>query len=135
MRRDDVERSLRVCFREMQVADLVAVYLFGSVAREESRADSDIDVAVLLATSPAKTIAHPSVGLSVELEARLGRPVQVVVLNEAPPDLVHRVLRDGRLLVDHDPSLRIQFEVRARNEYFDLLPMLRRYRKLEGRPT
>ncbi len=119
----------------MQAADVVAAYLFGSVARDETRADSDIDIAVLLATSPAKTIDHPSVGLSVELEARFGRPVQVVVLNDAPPDLVHRVLRDGRLLVDHDPSRRIRFEVKLRNEYFDLLPVLRRYRKLDGRPA
>jgi predicted nucleotidyltransferase len=135
LRRRDVEDELKACFCEMQIPDLVAAYLFGSVAREEGRADSDVDVAVLFATSPAKTIAHPSVSLSLDLEARMRHPVQVVVLNEAPPDLVHRVLRDGRLVVDSNPSLRIRFEVRVRNEYFDLLPVLRRYRKLEGRPT
>jgi hypothetical protein len=36
---------------------------------------------------------------------------------------------DGKLLIDRDPSSRIQFEVRARDEYFDLQPILRRYRK------
>jgi len=54
-----------------------------------------------------------------------------VVLNRAPVDLVHRVLRDGILLLDRDPSGRIRFEVRARNEYFDLLPHLRRYRRMQ----
>ena len=58
----------------------------------------------------------------------LGVPVQVVALNHAPVDLVHRVLRDGKLLVDRDPSARIRFEVRARNEFFDLKPILDRYR-------
>jgi hypothetical protein len=65
------------------------------------------------------------------LERTLGQTVQVVVLNNAPPDLIHRVLRDGRLLLDRDRAARIRFEVRARNEYFDLLPTLNRYRRRE----
>lgn len=135
MRRSEIEDALKACFREMQIPGIAAAYLFGSFARKEGRAESDLDIAVLFTSSPAKTIAHPSVALSVDLEARMRRSVQVVVLNDAPPDLVHRVLRDGRLLIDSNPSLRIQFEVRARNEYFDLLPVLRRYRKLESHPT
>ena len=55
-------------------------------------------------------------------------PTQVIVLNHAPVDLVHRVLRDGKLLVDRDPSARIAFEVRARNGFFDLKPVLDQYR-------
>lgn len=52
-----------------------------------------------------------------------------MVLNRAPVDLIHRVLRDGMLLHDRDPTARIRFEVKARNEYFDLLPYLRQYRR------
>jgi hypothetical protein len=59
----------------------------------------------------------------------LGCPVQVVALNRASADLVHRVLRDGRLVLDHDPAARIRFEVRRRNEYFDLAPIRRLYRR------
>ena len=40
---------------------------------------------------------------------RLSRPIQLVVLNGAPPDLVHRVLRDGQLLCERDRSARIRF--------------------------
>ena len=54
--------------------------------------------------------------------------MQIVVLNTAPVDLVHRVLRDGHLLLDRDRGRRIRFEVKARNEYFDLQPVLARYR-------
>ena len=46
-----------------------------------------------------------------------------------PADLIHRVLRDGVLLVDRNPNRRIAFEVRARNDYFDLLPYLTEYRR------
>ncbi len=42
------------------------------------------------------------------------------------------MLRDGILVVDRDPSRRIEFEVRRRNEYFDLLPVLREYRRAAG---
>src|SRR3972149_2147232 len=77
-----------------------AVYLFGSQARGTAGASSDVDVGVLF-----------------------------VVLNAAPPDLIHRVLRDGDLLVERDRSARIRFEVAARNAYFDLKPFLDRYRR------
>jgi hypothetical protein len=50
-------------------------------------------------------------------------------LNTAPVSLVHRVLRDGVLVLDRAPSARIRFEVRARNEFFDLQPILARYRR------
>jgi hypothetical protein len=52
-----------------------------------------------------------------------------VILNDASPDLVHRVLRDGLLAFESDRSARIRFEVHARNEYFDLLPVLNDYRR------
>ena len=72
-------------------------------------------------------------GLPLDLESRiaqlLGRPVQVVVLNTAPVSLVHRVLRDGVLVLDSAKSARIRFEVRARNEFFDLQPIVARYRR------
>src|SRR5262245_14204656 len=109
---------------------MVAVYLFGSVARGSAGPRSDVDLAVPYEVAPPPT---PD-GLPVELEGRIeklvGRPVQVIVLNRAPVDLVHRVLRDGVLVLDADRSPRIRFEVRARNEFFDLQPFLARYRGL-----
>lgn len=112
---------------------LLCAYLFGSAARGEERPDSDLDLAVLFRDDPPRTLA----GLHLDLADRLtgvlgGRRIDLVVLNRAPVDLVHRVLRDGVLLLERDRSARIRFEVRARNEYFDLLPHLQRYRKARG---
>jgi len=112
--------------------DLVAAYLFGSVARDTASDSSDIDIGVLLRSIPAGRLGDSQFGLEGTLEKSLGRQVQVVVLNGAPPDLIHRVLRDGRLLLDRDPSSRIRFEVKSRNEYFDVLPFLNRYRRREA---
>jgi hypothetical protein len=46
--------------------------------------------------------------------------VDLVVLNAAPVDLVHRVLRDGILLLERDPVERIRFETKARSELLRL---------------
>ena len=112
--------------------DVVGVYLFGSVARGAAGPDSDVDVAVLFATNPPARLDSPRFSLEGDLERALGRPVDLVVLNAAPVDLRSRVLRDGRLLIDNDRAARIAFEVRTRNEAFDLEPILVEYRSPRG---
>lgn len=108
---------------------IVCAYLFGSTARGDERPGSDIDVGVLLESDPAPTLTESGVRLADGLERNLGRPVDVVLLNRAPVDLVHRVLRDGVLVFDGDPTRRIQFEVRSRSLFFDLKPILDQYRR------
>jgi len=125
-----IEERLGAALRERREG-ILAAYLFGSEARGEAGPGSDVDVAVLYAEAPPGALDSPPRRLERELERLLGRTVEVVALNTAPPDLVHRVLRDGRLLLEEDRSARIRFEVRARNEYFDLEPLRRLYRRRE----
>ncbi len=130
MNRQQIEdRSIEVLTKAGP--DLVAAYLYGSVARDTATASSDIDIGILLQTTPPGRLQDLRSNLEALLENSLGRRVQVVILNLAPTDLVHRVLRDGRVLVDRDRGARIRFEVRTRNEYFDLMPTLNRYRRRE----
>ena len=126
--RAEVEPRLRAFFATHPL-ELDAAYLFGSVARDAAHPGSDVDIAVLPRTSRRGTLESLQLDLEAELERALGRRVQVVALHSAPPDLVHRILRDGILVHEGDRSRRIAFEVRARNEYFDLKPFLDRYRK------
>jgi predicted nucleotidyltransferase len=121
----------RLVERLLRVEGLVAAYLFGSHARGDFTAASDVDVAVWLHAAP-KTLDELPLELAAELQQTLGVPVDVVVMNGAPTDLIHRILRDGILLVDRNPSARIAFEVRARNDYFDLLPVRNAYRHRRG---
>jgi len=108
---------------------VAAVYLFGSVARGSARLDSDVDIGVLYETAPPLSFEAQPFAEEADLGERFGRAVQVIVMNQAPADLVHRILRDGLLVLERDKSRRILFEVRSRNQYFDLLPLLREYRK------
>lgn len=125
---EQIEERIRRVFAE-HGRGVAAVYLFGSTARGTRRAKSDVDVGLLFRQPPTETYSPEHFDLEAELTATVGLPVQLVVLNGAPADLVHRVLRDGILLVERDASARIRFEVAKRNEYFDLLPHLRRYRR------
>ena len=127
MHADELEARLRRAFATAP-SEIIAVYLYGSRARGTASSRSDVDLAVLYSTPPAPSLEGLPFDIEAELERGLGVPVEIMVLNEAPVDLVHRVLRDGVLLLDRDRSRRIRFEVKARNEYFDLQPHLARYR-------
>jgi len=127
----ELERRL-VDFFDTHSENAAAVYLFGSAARGTAGAASDVDVAILFREPLARTFDAQPFDLAADLERHLGQAVDVVVLNSAPVDLRIRVLRDGHLIVDRDKSRRIAFEVRTRNEAFDLEPILRRYRAPRG---
>lgn len=131
MDRDQIERRVREFFLA-QPSGVVAAYLYGSTARGTAGADSDIDLGLLFERDPPPTFAGLPLALADQLEIHLGAPVDLVALNGCPVDLVHRVLRDGRLLIDRDPAARARFEMKARNEFFDLEPILREYRRMSG---
>ncbi|MCP1673996.1 putative nucleotidyltransferase [Natronocella acetinitrilica] len=129
MSTEAIIQQLRACFSEVQPS-VLAAYLYGSHARGEARPGSDVDVALLLKPEhAAATLVGPIRRIQGELERRLRCEVDVLDLRSAPVDLVHRVLRDGVLLVENDANARIAFEVDARNRYFDLLPYLQEYRR------
>ena len=89
-----------------------------------------MDLAVLLRRAPPATLGSRARDVEDAVERAFRIPTQAVVLNTAPADLTHRVLRDGILVLDRDRAARIRFEVQARNEYFDLAPLRRLYRRL-----
>ena len=105
--------------------EIQATYLFGSTVTGRVRPDSDVDVAVLL-TRPAG--AKRSVDYRLKLMADLGAAlhrsdVDVVILNDAPPLLAHRVLSRGVLVFERSASARVRFQVRTAALYNDLVPM------------
>jgi hypothetical protein len=90
---------------------------------------------VLLAHDPPQTLDGLLLRLEASLERELETPAQLIVMNTAPPDFVHRVLRDGHLVVERDRSARIRYEVHARNQYFDVQPFLVRCRRTTTVPS
>ena len=95
--------------------------LFGSRAHQRHRQDSDFDIGILLDDGTARADR----GLTIRrLAGRLGREVSsalvdLVILNDAPTLLRHRVLRDGVLLFQRAPAERVRFAVKTIREYQD----------------
>jgi predicted nucleotidyltransferase len=105
------------------LAEVRLAYLFGSRAGDRARPDSDIDVAVLVEEAAA---ADATARLSTvrRLAGRLGRVVastrlDIVLLNDAPVLLRHRVLRDGALLHERSPEERVRFVTATLREWQD----------------
>ncbi len=106
--------TVRSAAREVLATEpVIAAYLFGSVARGSSRPDSDVDVAVLFGESvPERERLPRSLRYGTRLEVAVRRPVDVVVLDDAPLRLVASVLRDRVVLHSGDEQARVAYESR-----------------------
>src|SRR5260370_10441192 len=104
--------------------EILAAYVFGSVATGRTREGSDIDVAVLLQDGMGSSrMFQYRLRLMADLGSALHRSdVEVVILNEAPPLLAHRVLSKGKLLFERSASARVRFQIMTAYRYLDILP-------------
>jgi predicted nucleotidyltransferase len=102
--------------------DVRLVYVFGSTARGEARASSDIDVAVLFETLPEVGDLDQ---LAADLQTTAGRRVDLVVLNTAPPLLASEIVKTGRRLTCRSEADRVRFETHAAARYLDTAHMRR----------
>jgi len=105
--------------------DIVVAYLFGSVARGQANTMSDVDIAILLQKGlDEETMLARQLAILVALEEMADREVQVTILNRASPFFTYQVIKEGMRLYERDKAERVEFEVRAMKEYFDVQPML-----------
>ena len=105
--------------------EILEAYVFGSTATGLAQDHSDIDVAVYLGDRPPATAFGYGADLAALLMRELGtNAVDVVILNEAPPLLYHRVLRDGVRILSRDLSATTTREGQALSRYCDFLPQL-----------
>lgn len=102
-------------------------YLFGSVAAGNAISTSDIDVAVYLINENKTNLLDRRLALIEKLTRALQKEVDVLVLNTASPFLKYAVLKEGALVFEREPQERIEFELKAINEYFDYKPVLDKY--------
>lgn len=91
-------------------------YVFGSAPRDALRSDSDVDVAVRLAP---RGDAIALADLAADLGRIVGRRIDLVDLDAAPPLLLREVLKAGRLLYRADDDERVAFETAALARYAD----------------
>lgn len=96
--------------------------IFGSAARDTEHAGSDLDVGIGLVAGAS--LSHHDVGeLIARLESTAARPVDLVLLDHAPPGLAFRAFRDGRVVFERDRARLVERRARAILEYLDFRPM------------
>jgi predicted nucleotidyltransferase len=113
----------------------VSAYLFGSEARGYPHRDSDVDVGVLLDRH-----VHPHAADRFEvrlrligcLQAAVGREVDIVILNDAPPQLVRHIMTGGHRLMLTDAAVDHAHLRTMLSRAADLEPFLRRTRALKA---
>jgi uncharacterized protein len=91
MQREDAIASLTSILTNLQSLGVLSLALFGSVARNEARADSDIDILVDL-ESPITFDRYMDVKLY--LEEQLGSRVDLVTWKALKPQIRENVERD-----------------------------------------
>lgn len=130
----EIAARLRRFFEREPASGVVSAYLFGSQAAGRAHRESDVDVGVL-----ADRALHPTcrerfdlrLRLIGRLGAELGREADVVLLDDAPPELGRRVVREGERVYCADPELDHAFVRDVQLRAADLKPFLRRMRRIK----
>jgi len=124
-------------FAAARPAGVSSAYVFGSRARGTAHRESDVDVAVLLSHAAVRERAARSLvamGLgSALIAATHCNNVDVVVLNDAPPELAAAVIGHGRRVYCADEAADHAFVRTALLRRADLRPFLERTRRVKLR--
>jgi predicted nucleotidyltransferase len=130
------ERAVTAIGRALApLPEVRAALLFGSRATGRARADSDVDVAVLLDLDQAASDERQRFdrllnALASEFSAE---KLDVVVLNNAPPALAFQVLKHGVVALERDRRDLVRFRVRTYGAHADYEPVERLFREATRR--
>ena len=106
--------------------EVLEAYLFGSAAVGAAQAHSDVDVAVYVGEPrpPASAFGYVADLTADLMRVLVSNRVDVVLLNDAPPLLYHRVLREGVRILARDLRATTAREGQALSRYCDFVPQL-----------
>ncbi len=116
---------------------LVAIYLYGSSMTGRLRVESDIDITILpsyqtsgderlILISKVESIIAKLLG-----EKGIRREISIVNLRDKFLSLTlqYKIITEGLLLYEKEPTERVEFENAVKREYFDFAPYLSQLRK------
>lgn len=96
-----------------------AVYLFGSQARDEASANSDIDIAVLLEEDFTEKSGEIKVDLYEELIKKGLDKIDLVILNQASALLKYEVVKENHLLYKKEGFDAVSYQSLEIRKYLD----------------
>ncbi len=126
-RRPDLVEALA---RELKnERDILFAYLFGSQATGKTHIESDLDIAVYLEPFPEDILERKLELIDKISEITHFNYIDLVILNQAPPLLIHSVMRTGKLLFSKDEERRVSFMAKKLSEALDFEIHLRKYQE------
>lgn len=123
MEKETVIEKLREYYKNKKEAEFA--YLFGSYAKEKNNKKSDIDVAVYLNENVPGDFFEYKMEEVCRLQDLLGKSVDIVILNNAEPMLVHQVFRYGVLLKGSESRILAEFRRLNFYRYLDQMRISR----------
>lgn len=131
----EIKRRIERYFLDHTLEGAVAVYLFGSHAEGRAHLESDVDVGLLLDRSiysRERERSDARIDLGSELIHATGKnEVDVVILNDAPPELGRAIVTRGRRVFCADPEADHAFVRDVQLRAADLNPFLQRMRRIK----
>jgi predicted nucleotidyltransferase len=112
-----VSPTIRELFEKEEVLALV---LFGSVARSEARSTSDIDLCIIT----KRDLPESS---RLDLLSYGSRKTDISLFWDLPITIKFRVIREGRTLFSKDDLTLHKIKVDTVREYLDIAPLIRRH--------
>ena len=127
---EDVTQKIPILVRKLSLdMDIVALYIFGSLAEEQLKPLSDLDFGVLLSASLDRRRRWEKL---LDLLGQFNDILQtdevdLVLMNDAPPRFSHRILKTGRLIHLGDKGQLADFFERTMRCYLDFKPLRTRF--------
>jgi len=100
--------------------NVIALILFGSVARDQSRQFSDIDLCIVTRTEIAESDR-------VDILSYGSGKIEVSLFHDLPLTIRFRVLKEGKILFCKDDLYLHRITITTVREYLDCAPLIMRH--------
>jgi predicted nucleotidyltransferase len=104
---------------------ILFAYIFGSFISED--VFKDIDVGVFISGAEGKSLLTLELMLEGEVGDAIHTPVDIRIINHAPPSFVYNILKGGIVIVDANKPLRSDLEGLVYKKYFDFQHLRNEY--------
>jgi len=122
---DKIQETLQEFFKKRE--EILFSFLFGSIPNNKTTGVSDIDIAVMVDYNRIDG-SNYRYGYKAELISELisllsFNDIDLIILNDAPILLKHRIARFGKLIYSKDDRMSLEFQVKALEQYLDFHPL------------
>jgi predicted nucleotidyltransferase len=117
----DLDQKIKYVMARHPSVDLAI--LFGSMAKDRARNDSDLDIAI---ASSSTLTAQTHIAIIEDLALVVGRPVDLIDLDRIHNPLLQQILTKGRRVLCQDRTRYAELLLRMVYEEADVMPYYRR---------